>query len=250
MGAISSAGSAERANAKSAWAPGPVQPQLAAGVLHVWRADLETVDDRLEQLLSPEELERAGRMLRAAERCLWARSRGVLRSLLGRYLQSDPATLRFLIGTQGKPVLLLGAGELGEGELGDASAAGAPSPPLSFNLSHSAESVLVAITATGQIGVDVEFARRPIDELALAARALGADEARRLESLDPATRRREFLKAWTRHEARLKCLGTGIGGRATHSFEPWLAELDMGPTGAGAVAVEHPARELRCWEWR
>ena len=33
-------------------------------------------------------------MLRAAERRLWARSRGVLRALLGRYLQADPATLR------------------------------------------------------------------------------------------------------------------------------------------------------------
>jgi 4'-phosphopantetheinyl transferase len=245
MAAISSPETAEHASAQGVWAPGPIQPQPAAGAVHVWRADLETVEDRLEQLLSPEELERAGRMPRAAERRLWARSRGVLRALLGRYLQADPAALRFLIGTQGKPEL-----PLGEGELGDASAAGPPSPPLSFNLSHSAETVLVAITATGQIGVDVEFARRPIDEPALAARALGADEARRLQSLDPATRRREFLKAWTRHEARLKCLGTGIGGRAPHSFEPWLAELDMGPTGAGAVAVEHPARELRCWEWR
>ena len=66
----------------------------------------------------------------------------------------------------------------------------------------------------GAVGVDVEVARRPINEAALAARTFGPDEARRLAALDPVSREREFLRLWVRHEARLKCRGTGIGDAA------------------------------------
>ncbi len=60
------------------------------------------------------------------------------------------------------------------------------------------------------MGVDVEVGRRSVEEIAVARSWLGAAQARRLEALDPAIRRREFLRAWTRHEAQLKCLGVGI----------------------------------------
>lgn len=59
---------------------------------------------------------------------------------------------------------------------------------LSFNLSHSEGLALYAFAADTFVGADVEVTRRPIDEPAIAARALGAHEARRLEGLDPATR--------------------------------------------------------------
>jgi 4'-phosphopantetheinyl transferase len=231
--------SADERMVKDAWAPGPLRPLLADGAVHVWRADLTAVADELDELLSDEERERAGRIVNERDGELWSRSRGLLRALLGRYLQREPRSLRFTTGEHGKPAL---AGDADESSR---------SPGLSFNMSHSGQLALYAFSEAGAVGVDVEHARRPIDEVAIAARALGAGEARRLRALAPETRRQEFLRAWTRHEAELKCLGVGIGGAgdAIAGRTPWVAQLDVGADAAAAVASERPAGELRCWDW-
>ncbi len=222
--------------APEVWTPGPAHPLLCEGIVDVWRVDLTTTDGELCATLNDEERERAGRLLSEHDRRLWMRSRGTLRALLGRYLDEDPRTLRFGSGPHGKPGL-------------DPRAAA--SPRVSFNLSHSADVALYAFAAGVSVGVDVEVARRAIDEVAIAVRTFGAAEAERLRELDPDARRSEFLRAWVRHEAQLKCLGVGIGGEGMVSAasRPWIAELGVSPGAAGAVAAEVAPRELRCWDW-
>jgi 4'-phosphopantetheinyl transferase len=221
-----------KATTGASWAPGPLRPLLAEGAVHVWRAELTSVAPALGELLCEEERARAERILNKEEGELWRRSRGLLRELLGRYLQLEPASLRFAVGEHGKPALT-----------------GADSLP--FNMSHSGELALYAVSDAGAVGVDVEVARRPVEEVAVAARMLGEDVAQRLQALDPATRRREFLRAWASHEAELKCLGVGIGepAAAPAGQRPWVVELELGPSAGGAVATEREARELLCWDW-
>jgi 4'-phosphopantetheinyl transferase len=235
--------------ARQRWRPGPARPRLADGAVHVWRADLTALGNELADLLSPAERARAQRMRRERDRQLWARGRGVLRALLGRYLASDARALRFTTEARGKPVLL-GDGE--DSAAGDSPPARATAARLSFNLSHSQGLALYALTEIGPIGVDVEVARRAIDEVALAARAFGPAEARRLQRLDAARRSQEFRRAWVRREAELKCRGTGIGVAVGGSGGPgpWTAELDVGPQAACAVALAGSPRELRCWDWQ
>jgi 4'-phosphopantetheinyl transferase len=222
------------ATAGDTWAPAPLAPRLAEGIVHVWRADLSAVSDELIELLCPEERARAERIVGESKRRVWARAHGVLRELLGRYLQENPRALRFTAGAHGKPALLDG--------------------PLRFNLAHSGQCALYALTEGISVGVDVEVARRPIDEVALATRVFGEAEAQRLQRLDPATREQEFLRAWVRREAELKCLGTGIGGASpsdgASNHGLWIAELDVGPRAAAAVAAPGDQHELRCWDWR
>ena len=233
--------------ANPSWAPPPLNLRLDKGAVHVWRADLTAVPDDLLELLSAEERARAKGLKQERDRQLWTRAHGVLRALLGRYLDTDPRALRLAAGAHGKPALLADP----------ASSTAAPdsiqasSALMSFNLSHSGQLALYAFTETGAVGVDVEVARRPIDEVAIASRTLGPVEARRLAGLEPAIREREFRRLWVRHEAELKCRGTGFGGAAsaTDGYEPWIAELEVGPTAAGAVAAEHAPSELRCWDW-
>jgi 4'-phosphopantetheinyl transferase len=219
--------------AADAWTPGPLHPSLADGAVHVWRADLAASSSELGELLCSDERGRAQRMLNEHDRELWRRSRGILRALLGRYLQVEPHALRFDVSEHGKPAL---------------------SPDrLSFNLSHSSHWALYAFSCTCAVGVDVEVARRPVDEVAIATRMLGAAVAQRLQVLDPHARRREFLRAWVRHEATLKCLGVGIAGAGAGDVNrrPWVAELELGvPDAAAAVAAAQPASELWCWEWQ
>jgi 4'-phosphopantetheinyl transferase len=231
-----------------AWEHSHSHPPLAEGAIHLWRVDLASVRHDLRRALSLEERERSERFLREQDRRLWIGAHGVLRVLLGRYLERDPGSLRFTGGTHGKPKLVENPSE-------SSAAAGRTSAEparIRFNLSHSDRLALLAFTRSGEIGVDVEVSRRPINQLALAARAFGADEARHLAALSPALRKREFLQSWVRHEAELKCRGTGIGGAAAdvRGSEPWIAELAVGPRAAAAVAVEGTARELRCWSWQ
>ncbi len=225
-----------------AWTPGPDRPPPPEHSVHVWRADLTAVDDEVGDLLCTEERRRAQRMASARDRHLWTRSRGVLRSLLARYVGSDPSGLRFTTGAHGKPSL---------DPADAASGAAEVTPRVSFNLSHSGELALYAVTDGGAVGVDVERAHRPIDALAVAARAFGPVEATRLAALDPVIRKREFLQAWVRHEAELKCRGTGIGGGAAPigSHRPWIAQLELGAGAAGAVATDVAPATLCCWDW-
>ena len=192
------------------------------------------MDDELGQLLSKEERARAERLLSHGARERWMRCRGVLRALLGRYLQLDPRALEFSLGEHGKPTL-------------DTPGAGT----LQFNLSHSGEIALYAVSDAGAVGVDVETRRRRLDELGIATRVLGDAEAARLGDLDPETRTGEFLRAWVLHEAAIKCRGAGLGRPSTGArlSEPWTAELEVGPQAAAAVVVEGRPAELELWEW-
>jgi 4'-phosphopantetheinyl transferase len=218
--------------------------------------DLTAADDKLCAMLNDEERERAGRLLSERDRRLWMRSRGTLRALLGRYLDQNPRTLRFGSGPHGKPCLLDTAPD---GSAPGPDQQSAACSRVSFNLSHSADVALYAVAAGVPVGVDVEVARRAIDEVALAARTFGQAEAERLRELDPDARRSEFLRAWVRHEAQLKCLGVGIGGAdairdqegaGRGDSRPWVAQLDVGTQTEAAVAVDAAPQELHCWEWQ
>jgi 4'-phosphopantetheinyl transferase len=227
------------------WRAAPHEPRLAPRAVHVWQADLARVSDEVLRNLCSDEHARAERFLARDRGRRWARSRGVLRSILGRYLDEDPAELRFVTCAHGKPAVL-----------NDSAAVGPPtrhrSSQLLFNLSHSGEMALYAVSAGVPVGVDVELARTPIDWLALAPRVFGAQEARRLEALEPTRREQECLRMWVRREAILKCLGTGIGRHIVPKQKdrgPWTARLDIGPQGSASIAAAETPSELSCWSW-
>src|SRR5215218_8741506 len=94
-------------------------------------------------LLAPDEHLRAGRFRRAGDRAAYVACRGVLRALLGRFLGRDPASLRFSYGAHEKPFLEDGG--------------------CVFNVSRSGGLALIAIAASGAIGVDVERLRGTVD---------------------------------------------------------------------------------------
>lgn len=218
--------------------PAPADVELKPGAVHVWLADLATVGDGVLSLLDASERSRAASILDQRLRLRWSRSRGLLRELIGRYIGRDPRALAFALGVNGKPALRV---------LGDSGAAA----PLSFNLSHSRGLALYAF-AFQELGVDLQLApeRRRPDFLAIARRSFGTEVAQRLERLAAVDREREFLRLWTRYEAELKRRGEGIGaGRASHRPGGWIADLDLGPGLAGAIACAGEPRELRIWRW-
>jgi 4'-phosphopantetheinyl transferase len=202
------------------------------GTVHVWRAELDAGEaEQSIQLLSAAECRRAERIVDPLRARRWARSRTVLRMLLGAYLNREPSTLALAAGAHGKPALAGGE--------------------LEFSLSHSGPLAVYAMSASVPVGIDVELARVKSLPPSLAERTFGAVEAQRLEKLGEQERERELLRLWVRHEAALKLSGTGIGGASEPSAAPWSATLDV-PAGAGvalALACGGEVRELRTFGW-
>lgn len=199
----------------------------------MWLAHLAGVSGELVRCgLSADERRRAQRILPQGRRLSWARSRALLRELLGRYLDTPPGDLRFGSGPHGKPELM----------------AAPQASRLRFSVSHSGMLAMYAFALGGEVGVDVQVGL-PRDRHAssLARRILGPTAATRLASLPASQRSREVLAGWVRHEAQVKCLGTGLGAPAA-GRRPWVMEVAISgdePVAAALAAERRPSRVRR-----
>jgi len=181
------------------WMPPPAVPRRrwpAPDDVHVWLVPLRCaagVVERCDGLLSADERERAERFYFERDRRRYVRARAALRAVLGGYLDSDPRDLAFSYGGHGKPAL-----------------AGRFAGTLTFNVSHSEETALVAVGARGEIGVDIEAVRRLDDRDDLASRMFSAEESSTLRALHEEQRDLAFFTCWTRKEAYVKAVGDGL----------------------------------------
>jgi 4'-phosphopantetheinyl transferase len=148
---------------------------------------------------------------------------GVLRAILGRYLNVAPASVRFVYGLHGKPSL----------------AADFAASDIQFNLSHAGELAVVAVARTRAVGVDVEEVRPLPDLEAMARRYFAARETRALLALPAAQQHESFYRNWTRREACLKARGDGLAGAWERLETPEFAlrDLMLPPGYVGAVAA-------------
>ncbi len=189
----------------------------ATGELHVWEAKLDSTGWPGADSLPAVERERATLMQRRETRKRWVAARWALRRVLGDYLDREAREIELTIGGHGKPAL------------------GMPSS-LQFNLSHSAGLALVAVTDGPEVGIDVEWVETRRDALALASRALDETDVAAVRAADPSARPAVFHAAWTRREAIVKCLGTGLGAQRPDTTVV-VSGLDAPSGFAAAVAV-------------
>lgn len=186
-------------------------------------AQLDAVDPRHLASLSDDERARAARFIQPLDARLWASARAVLRLVLGAQLGLPPREVALTAGPRGQ--LALGA------ELGT---------DLAFNLSHGGGLVLVATSPRGAVGVDVEPIRPVPDMVEVARRVLRPEARAAIERAEPAQRAACFFRAWVRHEARLKCRGTGIVEPADddgRTDDLTIVEVPVGRHHAAALAV-------------
>jgi 4'-phosphopantetheinyl transferase len=183
--------------------------------------------------LSRAEQERAERFRLERSRRQYVISHGFLRDVLARYLQTDPAALVFETGPHGKPFV---AGS-----------------EIQFNLSHSGDLAVCAVTRGRSIGVDVEKVR-PVKELeAIVSRFFTPSEGARWAAAT--NHERAFFECWTQKEAYVKGLGGGLS-IPLHSFDTssvlpgWtLVPLPFWDGFLGALAIEGEIERLQIWRW-
>ncbi len=226
----------------------------------LWRIRLDARQDvsRLRGVLSVEERARADRFIRAEHGARFIVAHGWKRRILAAYLGGAAEGLAFAAGVHGKPALVRlgadGAAASGlpgreAGGYGDEHAA-RPAAGLEFNLSHSGELALLAVTGTTAVGVDVERWDANVEHLALAERFFSPAERTTLRALvdraPPHARHEQtiagFFAAWSRKEAYLKATGVGIT-RGLHYFD---VSLDPGEP-ARLIADRHDVHATSRW---
>jgi len=173
----------------------------------LWRVDAANTPDsavnRFEGMLGEEELQRLAALAGTQAR-RFTIFRGALRVVLGRRCGCEPSSLRFDYGPRGKPRLA------------------SPVCEARFNLSHSGDHAIVAICVDAEIGVDIEAIDEHVEHLAVSRQVFSRNEQLELEAMPIALRARAFYDGWTRREAVLKALGSGIA-RPVESFDVPLA---------------------------
>lgn len=186
--------------------------------------------------LAPDEHEHAAGLGRTGDRVRYLSAHVALRRLLSAYTGIAPGRLRIgrdacpcCGGPHGRPVLL----------------GGGPGLP-HFSLSHSHQVAVVAIAA-GPVGVDVR--RVPAAQtVRLCVPDLHPAEQAELAALPARRRPAAFARLWTRKEAYLKGLGTGLrrdlaadylGGVPGSPARPagWSVTDLPGPPGHAAAAA-------------
>ena len=142
--------------------------------------------------LMPSEVARAERYRFEAPRRRFVAARGLLREILGGYLNLPPARMQFQTNAWGKPLL------------------SQPQEALQFNVAHTSDLLLVAVTADRAVGIDVETVR-PVENLnALVARTFSSRERAAFRILPPSQQLEAFYATWTRKEAYMKARGLGF----------------------------------------
>lgn len=240
---------------RAPWTVPSRHPRLPPAVVHVWTSSLRASPVRLGALaafLSRDERERADTFRDPRHRDRFIVAHGVLRSLLGRYLDVAPAEVRFKVGQFGRP-------ELNQ-----------PREDCSFNVSHCQDMALIAVVRSGAVGIDVERVDPAIDARALAADYLSGDEQADLSTAPPAELPLRFTRCWTRKEAYVKALGVGLSrplrdfgvvpvSGSTDRFrilpdpggEQPIHVLDLIASRQWAAALALPAHcvDVEMWRW-
>lgn len=223
----------------------PGKIPLKRGELHLWRIPLGLSPQKialLKKTLSDDEIMRADRLLDPAKRENFIASRGSLRLILGQYLNLDPGEVQFRYGENGKPKL--------KKNLQSA---------LSFNLSHTADWAVLAITDGLEVGIDIESIDPLLDYEKLATQFFSSHERDRLKQFPPGRRRRGFYRIWTAKEAKLKCLGSGFNqqgkdlgseivsplGSSTNNFE--LSTFHLKKNYVASLVVAGETSSFKHW---
>ncbi len=236
------------------WLPPPAAVTIHPHEVHVWRARLDRPQAELTRwwaVLHADERQRAERFRFERDRHRFIVGRGLLRTLLSRYLRLRPEQIELAYNAYGKPEIV---------QTGNQTA-------LSFNLSHSQDLALFAIAQDRHVGVDLEYVRADLADEQIAVRFFAPAEVEALRALPASQRVPAFFRCWTRKEAFIKARGEGLSlpldqfqvslepdaAVLLHTADPteaqrWRLEpLEPAPGYTAAIAVEGHTWQLRCW---
>ena len=171
---------------------------LANNEIHLWMTKPEELlgNDELlttyATLLNSKETAKQQRYKFAKDRHDALITRAFIRDLLSYYADIAPQDWQFEKGEKDKPEII-----------------NCPLP-LRFNISHTKNLIICAVTLEDDIGCDVENTGRSNDVLAIAERYFSPTESKELFTLPVAQQRNRFFDYWTLKESYIKAWGLGL----------------------------------------
>ncbi len=205
------------------------QPVLESCEVHTWlldlRLDTKTISE-LRRILSMDEEARVQQLRFPEDKNRFVAAHGFLRTLLARYIDCEPEAVSFSYGSAGKPTLTLGCSD----------------EDIRFNLAHSGDYGLVAITKHREVGVDIERTVRQSDHEKIARRFFSPTELASFLEYPSDEQAGAFMRHWVRKEAYLKARGVGL----THHEEGFDAKLGGATVSSfvDADGITWTAREI------
>ena len=174
--------------------------ELERSQIDLWFADLENFDlcrihKECVDWLDLKETERAHRYQSQCQREQFVLGRILLRLILSKYSNCSPSALNFHTDKHGKLFLCPHN-----------------QSSLFFNLSHSYNRLVIAVSKVQGLGVDIELMNENRAILKVAKRYFSPLEFQELCNLPRSLQTRRFYELWTLKESVLKAYGVGLSG--------------------------------------
>ena len=173
-----------------------MEKRLPSDQVHLWitktkDASIPEVAESYRALITSEELSKVDRFLYEEDRIASLVARAMVRTVLAHYIGCRPEDICLSTSPTGKPRL-------------------ADRPCPQFNLSHTRDLVVLAVSASIPVGVDTEMNRPIPDFLQIAERYFAREESETLTRLPPEDATARFYDLWMLKESYLKACGLGL----------------------------------------
>lgn len=206
--------------------------------LHIWHIAFggnALMDQAFPALPSEEESIQAARFTHPKLHQSYLKTRWAMRDILGHYLDTAPEQVQLRYAELGKPELVPNTYDL----------------DIRFNLTHSGDGALFAVTLNTEVGVDMEKVGQKPRPIRLAKRYFTKETVTLLTEIPETEQQIALLKLWTQYEAFKKAQGVGLrGGEGllplNFNLEPEQLQplpSDTGEASDWLVAQFHPTAE-------
>ena len=172
-------------------------PPIFKREVHIWKADLDRHSKFTEMqatLLSQDELMRAEKYRFPKDSVRYSVGRSICRLILCQYLNIEAKDLVLYYNRYGRPHI---DSYLNHNDL-------------NFNVSHSENHLLLAVSREREVGIDIEKVKCEFDCMEIAKGFFSVYELTQLKALTPSKRELGFITCWTQKEAYIKAQGMGL----------------------------------------
>jgi 4'-phosphopantetheinyl transferase len=223
--------------------------------VHLWRAKLNFTSRQVTKFtsfLSDDEKQKAFSFYSKTDTHNYIASRAITRLIISRYTNLEPAEIVFYYNYFGKPFVLTNN--------------------FGFNISHSKDFVICAVSGSKMVGIDIEFIKDGFNSLEIAERFFSKAEIDELKSVPFNLRNEAFFNCWTRKEAFIKARGIGLSlpldsfdvslmpGKPARilsirnndegSQNYWhFQNLNVAKGYASALVLPYEPHAVRYWDW-
>jgi len=195
------------------WKIPPNKVSIKPGDVHIYKVDMANISSHHDTvgILSADERQRAVRMIDPLKRERFRSARFALRNILSSYKVLPPEDIEFSYAKHGKPFVKQNALK----------------NSISFNITHSSDLMLVALSNSYQVGIDLEKEHNSATKEWIIRQFFSQKDNYFFNILPQEDRLPAFLHLWTLKEAHAKAIGSGFAAAPELDFyeQDHLSEL-------------------------